>query len=72
MPYFVFAMRAFGQFDKLGEFAAFRDASAHAKALRATQSQDAPRIKVMFGDTQLAAEDQLLQLRQPLSTGDDD
>lgn len=77
MPYYVFAIRPFGQLDKLGEHAAFKDASAQAKTLRAAQAVEAPtapspRIKVMFGDNQLAAEDQLLQLREPAVRPDDD
>ena len=72
MPYYVFAIKPFGQLDKLGEHEVFKAASAQAKALRAGQPPDAPRIKVMFGETQLAAEDQLLQRRERLSTGDDD
>ncbi len=71
MPYFVFAIKPFGQLDKLAEFDAFKEASIHAKALRATRPDGAPRIKIMFGETQLAAEDQLLQLRVPGPTGDD-
>ncbi len=49
----------------------FKDASAQAKTLRAAQPAGAPRIKVMFGETQLAAEDQLLQLREAGPTGDE-
>lgn len=63
MPYYVFAIKAFGQLDKLGEHDAFKAASAQAKALRAAQPAPGARIKVMFGETQLAAEDQLLQWR---------
>lgn len=71
MPYFVFAIKPFGQLDKLGEHEVFKDASTQAKTLRAAQPPDAPRIKVMFGETQLAAEDQLLQLREAGPSGDD-
>jgi dihydrodipicolinate synthase/N-acetylneuraminate lyase len=72
MPYFVFDIRAFAQFEKVAEFSSFKDASAHAKALRAArrESPDA-RIKVMFGETQQAAEDLLMQVREPGPTGDD-
>lgn len=72
MPYYVFAIKPFGQLDKLGEHEAFKAASAQAKALRAAQAAPGPRIKVMFGETQLAAEDQLLQERGRELTGDDD
>ena len=72
MPYYVFAIRPPGLLDKLGEFELFREASAHAKALRRAQRPDAPvRIKVMFGQHQLAAEDQLLQLRAAGPAEDD-
>jgi hypothetical protein len=72
MPYYVFAIRPPGVLDKLGEFEAFRDASAHAKTLRAAQPREAPlRIKVMFGEHQLAAEDQLLQQRAPGPAGEE-
>jgi hypothetical protein len=71
MPYYVFAIRPFGQLDKLGEHEAFKAASAQAKTLRAAQPSGAPRIKVMFGENQLAAEDQLLQLREAGPSGDD-
>ena len=71
MPYFVFAIRPFGQLDKLGEHEVFKDASAQAKTLRAAQPAGAPRVKVMFGETQLAAEDQLLQLREVGPSGDE-
>ena len=49
MPYFVFAVRPFAQPAKLGEHAAFRDASAQAKTLRAAPDAD-PRtaIRVML------------------------
>ena len=70
MPYFLFAVKGFGQLEKLGEFEAFRDASAQAKVLRA--APDAPFVKLMFGETQLAAEDALLQVRERTVTGDDD
>lgn len=72
MPYFVFDIRAFGQFEMVAEFAAFKDASAHAKALRAARrASPDTRIKVMFGATQQVAEDLLVQVREPGPTGDD-
>lgn len=72
MPYYVFAMRPPGLLDKLGESMSFREASAMAKAHRAQQGGGGPRIKVMFGENQLAAEDQLLQPREADAAGDDD
>lgn len=72
MPYYVFAIKPFGQLDKLGEHATFKDASAQAKSLRAAQGpQGGPRIKVMFGQTQLQAEDLLLQPREARAAGEE-
>ena len=72
MPYYVFAVKPFAQLEKLAEFDAFKDASAHAKALRATPMADArARIKVMFAANPLAAEDLLLQVRQAGPSGDE-
>ena len=72
MPYFVFSVRPFAQIEKLAEFAAFKEASAHAKALHATRivERDA-RVKVMFADNQQLAEDLLCQIREPGPVGDD-
>jgi hypothetical protein len=72
MPYFVFSVRPFAQIEKLADFAAFKEASAHAKSLRATQAAgDKAKIKVMFADNQQLAEDLLCQTREPGPTGDD-
>jgi len=76
MPYFVFAVRPFAQLECLGEHAAFRDASAMAKALRAERAAPgaAPageQIRVMFAETAQAAEDLLLQVREPPPPGDE-
>jgi hypothetical protein len=72
MPYYVYAVRPFAQLERLGEHAVFRDASAQAKALRATLTAgEAARIKVMFAETALAAEDLLLQIRDPEHPGEE-
>jgi hypothetical protein len=72
MPYYVFAVKPLGLLQKLGEFEAFKEASAHAKALRAAQPADAVvRVKVMFADNQLTAEDLLSQVREAGPTGDE-
>lgn len=72
MPYFVFSVRPCAQLDKLAEFAAFKEASTHAKSVRAALagSTDA-KIKVMFADNERMAEDLLCQIREPGPTGDD-
>jgi hypothetical protein len=72
MPYYIYRIKPFSQFEKLSEFEAFRDASAHAKGLRAAQDVDLPgKIKVMFADNELQAEELLCQVRSPGPKGDD-
>ena len=72
MPYYIFRVMPYGQLEQLAEFDVFKDASAHAKSLRAASGAPATsRIKVMFADSALQAEDQLLQIRQPGPAGDD-
>jgi hypothetical protein len=72
MPYFVYAVRPFAQLQCLGEHAAFADASAQVKALRANKApDDAASFRVMFGATALEAEDLLLQIREPRPAGED-
>jgi hypothetical protein len=72
MPYFVFSIRPFTPLEKLAEFPAFKEASAHAKSLRATRAAgDNAKIKVMFAENQELAEDLLCQTREPGPTGDD-
>lgn len=72
MPYYVYAVRPFAQLEQLGAHAAFRDASAQAKALRTAQQPDsATQFRVMFADDALAAEDLLLAVRDPAPPGDD-
>jgi hypothetical protein len=72
MPYFVFSIRPFAQIRKLAEFDGFKDASAHAKSLRALQSSDSNgRIKLIFAENEQLAEDLLCQIRTPGPSGDD-
>jgi hypothetical protein len=72
MPYYIYRIKPFSQFEKLSEFEAFRDASAHAKGLRAAQDGDLPgKIKVMFADNERQAEELLCQVRSPGPKGDD-
>jgi len=72
MPYYVFAVQPFSLLKKLAEFDTFKEASAHAKALRAAQAPGVPeRIKVMFADNQLAAEDLLSQVREAGPSGEE-
>jgi len=75
MPYFVYKVTPFPfkQLELLGQFDAFKPASAHAKELRNAAAPDAKStIKVMFGENQLQAEDILNQEREPQPmTGED-
>ena len=71
MPYFVYRVMPFAQLEKLAEFAAFREASAHAKALRAAQGDAPGKVKVMFAADERMAEDLLCQIRDPGPTGED-
>jgi hypothetical protein len=72
MPYFVFAVQPFAAPDRLADFAAYAEASAHAKALRAAQEVGTNvRIRIMFAADPLSAEDLLLQLRTAGPGGDE-
>lgn len=72
MPYFVFSIRPFAQMRKLAEFTGFKDASSHAKSLRATQAGDSDaKIKLIFAENERLAEDLLCQLRDPSPAGDE-
>jgi hypothetical protein len=72
MPYFVYAVRPYAQLERLGTHGAFKDASAQAKTLRAAlPAGDAVRIRVMYADDELAAEDLLLQVRDPAPSGEE-
>jgi hypothetical protein len=72
MPYYIYRVLPFAQLEKLGEFSVFKEASAQAKALRATEAGATPgKVKVMFADNELQAEDLLCQIRDPGPSGDD-
>lgn len=72
MPYFIFSVRPFAQIRKLAEFPGFKEASARAKAIRATQAAGSDaKIKIMFADNQQMAEDLLCQIRDPGPPGDE-
>lgn len=72
MPYFLYAVQPFAQLEQLGDYATFPEASREAKALRAAQpAPGARRIRIVFADTPLAAEDLLLQVREAPPDGDD-
>lgn len=73
MPYYVLALEGFGRISQLGEHAAYRDASAQAKALRAAGAEvPGTRVKVIFAPDRVSAEDLLLQPRDARPEGADD
>lgn len=86
MPYYVFSIQPPARIEKLAEFGAFNEASAHAKALRTAPPASASasasasantsasadiKIKVMFADNEQLALDLLRQVRTPGPTGDE-
>ncbi|MBI5912447.1 MAG: hypothetical protein HY848_21160 [Betaproteobacteria bacterium] len=75
MPYYIYRIAAFPirRLEKLEQYAAFRDASARAKLLRAEPaSGEAGTIRVILADNELHAEDLLSQQRAPQPNPDDD
>jgi hypothetical protein len=75
MPYYIYKVFSFPirRLEKLEQHPAFRDASARAKALRATLSPgEAASIKMILADNELEAEDLLSQQRAPQPNPDDD
>ncbi len=71
MPYYVYRVKPFAQLQKLAEFPGFKEASSHAKSLRAAGCEPQEKIKVMFAENELLAEDLLCQVRDPGPAGDD-
>lgn len=72
MPYFIYRVQPIGALSKLCEFDSFRQASDHAKALRSADAPGTPgKIKVMFAENELQAEELLCQVREPGPSGDD-
>ncbi|HEY5291585.1 MAG TPA: hypothetical protein VIJ43_04650 [Burkholderiales bacterium] len=75
MPYYIYKVFSFPirRLEKLEQHAAFRDASARAKMLRAESASAEPgSIKVILADNELHAEDLLSQQRPPQPNPDDD
>lgn len=73
MPYFLYRVQPFAQLEQIGVFPTFPEASREAKALRAADRGQQPRrVRVIFADDALAAEDLLLQVREAPPGGDDD
>ena len=75
MPYYLYKVSSFPirRLEKIEQHAAFRDASARAKVLRAAlASADEGSIKMILADNGLHAEDLLSQLRSPQPNPNDD
>jgi hypothetical protein len=72
VPYYIYRIKPFMQLDKLCEFDSFKEASAQAKILRTTEPTDAAiKIKVMFAENEMLAEELLSQPRVAGPKGDD-
>lgn len=72
MPYYIYRVKPFGQLDKLEEHGAFAVASSQAKTLRATlPAGSTDKVKVIFAENELQAEDLLCQIREPGPSGDE-
>jgi len=72
MPYYIYSINPGAQLKKLCDYASFSEASAQAKTMRAQQpSKTLEKIKVIFANNELQAEDLLLQVRIAGPKGDD-
>lgn len=75
MPYYVYKIFEFPirRLEKLEQHDAFREASNRAKALRsAFKGDETYKIKVIYGDSELHAEDLMNQVREPIHNPQDD
>ncbi|TCK17236.1 hypothetical protein DFR30_0458 [Thiogranum longum] len=70
MPYYVYKIspgptKLVSALEKLGQYDSFKEAKQHARGLRAELSEDDKcQIKVMFAETELEAEEQLMEKRE--------
>lgn len=77
MPYYIFkyensSVGKLKPLEKLAEFTVFKDASKYAKSQRAELPQlDDTTIKVVFGENELVAEEELRKKREPRPAGED-
>ena len=73
MPYYLYRVQGFAQLQALGEYATFPEASREAKALRAAEpGLPGRRVRVVFAENPLEAEELLLQVREAPPGGEDD
>jgi len=72
VPYYIYRIKPFSILEMLATHEAFAEASAQAKQLRAGLPANSPdKIKVMFAENQLQAEDLLSQVREPRPAGEE-
>ncbi len=72
MPYFIYRIKPFNIFEKLTTFDTFKEASTQAKEMRLKEDKASlEKIKVIFADNELHAEDLMSQVREPGPKGDD-
>ncbi len=70
MPYYVYKIlpgptRLVSTLEKLEQFDSFKEAKKHARGLRVELSEnDKVQIKVTFAETELEAEEQLMEKRE--------
>ena len=70
MPYYIYKITAgptalVKTLEKLEQHDSFKEAKARARTMRASiGASDAPQIKVMFADTELEAEEKLMEKRE--------
>jgi hypothetical protein len=68
VPYYIYKIseHPIRRLEKLEQHAAYRDASASARKMRSELPEDVEySIKIVFGETELHAEDALNQVREP-------
>jgi len=72
MPYYIYRVKPFAQLEQLSVFESFAEASKQAKVLRlALDLPVSEKVKVIFADNPLQAEDLLCQVRTAGPKGDD-
>jgi hypothetical protein len=65
MPYYIYRVLPFARLEKITQFVAFKEASSHVKALRTGPGLPADcKVKIIFADNELQAEDLLSRARE--------
>lgn len=72
MPYYIYRIKPLGILQQLAAHDGFSQASGEAKRLRTELPAGSPdKVKVIFAENALEAEDLLCQVREPGPPGDD-